>query len=152
MEDDADLGALFRMPGHLIRRLQQIAVGIFMDEVEGFDITPVQYAILMAVAANPGIDATRVSALVAFDRSTLGDVLDRIEGKGWIERRPALHDKRVKSLWLSPAGHALYSQVEPAVSRTQERILAPLPEAERAGCVLLLRQLVGLHTGEERYA
>ena len=68
-------------PGHLIRRAQQIAVAIFVDEVAAFDITPVQYACLVAVRDNPGADATRISALIAFDRSTLGLVLERLEAK-----------------------------------------------------------------------
>ena len=43
------------MPGHLARRFQQIAVAVFLAEVEeaGFDLTPVQYAALAAVSANP---------------------------------------------------------------------------------------------------
>lgn len=46
------------MPGHLARRFQQIAVAVFLAEVEaaGFDLTPVQYAALAAIAANPSID------------------------------------------------------------------------------------------------
>ena len=69
-------------PGHLIRRAQQIAVAIFMDECAGFDLTPVQYAALAAIAANRDIDATRLSYLVALDRSTIGTVLERLEAKG----------------------------------------------------------------------
>jgi hypothetical protein len=43
------------MPGHLARRFQQIAVAVFLAEVEaaGFDLTPVQYAALAAIAAPP---------------------------------------------------------------------------------------------------
>ena len=63
------------MPGHLIRRAQQIAVAIFIEECAAYDLTPVQYATLVAVRENEGIDATRLSAIVALDRSTLGNVL-----------------------------------------------------------------------------
>ena len=57
-------------PGHLIRRAQQIAVALFMEECAELDLTPVQYAALVAVHEHPGIDATRLSALIAFDRSS----------------------------------------------------------------------------------
>ena len=40
---------LHAMPGHLIRRAQQIAVAIFMEECAEFDLTPVQYAALVAI-------------------------------------------------------------------------------------------------------
>ncbi len=44
------------MPGHLARRFQQIAVAVFLTEVEdaGFDLTPVQYAALAAISSQPG--------------------------------------------------------------------------------------------------
>ena len=45
---------IYDKPGHLIRRLQQIAVAIFMDESKAFDITPVQYAALLAIDLHPG--------------------------------------------------------------------------------------------------
>ena len=102
----ADLDELYAKPGHLIRRCQQIAVGLFIDEAAGLgcDVTPVQYAAMTAVAANPDIDATRLSDLIAFDRSTLGNVIERLEAKGWIERRPGNEDRRTKRLRLTDAG------------------------------------------------
>jgi len=72
---------LHRQPGHLIRRAQQIAVAIFIEECAAFDLTPVQYAAMVAIQENEGIDATRLSAQIAFDRSTLGNVLERLEAR-----------------------------------------------------------------------
>ncbi|NDF44842.1 MAG: MarR family transcriptional regulator, partial [Betaproteobacteria bacterium] len=37
------------LPGHYIRRLQQIAVGVFMEETQDFGVTPVQFAALNAL-------------------------------------------------------------------------------------------------------
>jgi MarR family transcriptional regulator, lower aerobic nicotinate degradation pathway regulator len=67
--------------------MQQIAVSIFVEECEDFDLTPVQYAALVAIRTHPGIDATRLSLVIAFDRSTLGSVIARLEAKKFIERR-----------------------------------------------------------------
>jgi DNA-binding MarR family transcriptional regulator len=94
---------------------------------------------------HPGIDATRLSALIAFDRSTIGDVVDRMDQKGWLVRKPGASDRRIKTIELSPAGRALLRQVEPAVRRVQERILAPLAPADRDRFVGLLRQLADMH-------
>ncbi|KAH2775513.1 hypothetical protein KXW38_001848, partial [Aspergillus fumigatus] len=52
--------------------MQQIAVALFIEECKAFDLTPVQYAALIAIHTHPGIAATRLSAVIAFDRSTLG--------------------------------------------------------------------------------
>ena len=136
---------LYSMPGHLIRRAQQISSALFAEECGEFDLTSVQYAALVAIRENPDVDATRLSALIAFDRSTIGDVLERLEGKGWIKRHPSPTDRRVKLLRLSPTGEDLLRRVEPAVRRVQERLLAPLAPSDQAMIVRLLAQLAEVH-------
>jgi DNA-binding MarR family transcriptional regulator len=97
------LKPLYAKPGHLIRRLQQIAVAIFMEDTEDFDITPVQYAALTAVREHPDVDVTRLSALIAFDRSTLGNVVERLEAKGRLVRCEGQSDRRIKLLRITAA-------------------------------------------------
>ncbi len=136
---------LYQMPGHLIRRAQQIATALFTDECAAFDLTSVQYAALCAIRANPQVDATRLSSLIAFDRSTIGDVLERMEAKGWIVRTASTQDRRIKLVRLSPAGLKLLHQVGPAVRRVQERLLAPLAPQDRGTIIRLLGELAELH-------
>ena len=133
---------VYSKPGHLIRRLQQIAVSVFAQECAGHDVTPVQYAALVAVRDNPGLDATRIAALVAFDRSTIGNVLERLEGKGLIERRANPDDRRVKILKISRRGARLLESCEPAVVRAQERMLDPLDEIERRAFITYMRRII----------
>ena len=141
---------IYLKPGHLIRRAQQIAVSIFLEECAPLNITPFQYAAMVAVRDNPGIDATRLSALVAFDRSTLGNVLERMESKGLILRAGDKDDKRVKILRLSPDGVATLRAVEPMARRAQERILAPLAPEDRDVFMRMLSQLVELNNESSR--
>src|SRR4051812_11102409 len=91
------------MPGHLFRQVHQISTAIFAEECAKVGLTSVQFAALTAIRENPDVDATRLSSLVAFDRSTLGNVLERLEAKGWILRSFSPQDKRIKVLRLSPA-------------------------------------------------
>ena len=141
---------LHSKPGHLIRRAQQIAVAMFMEECAAFDLTPVQYAALVAIRENPGTDATRLSALIAFDRSTLGNVLERLEARELVARYPSPDDKRLKLLKITPAGNALIKNAEKAVFRAQERILAPLKPNDRRTLMQLLGQLVELNNDASR--
>ena len=64
-------------PGYLIRRAQQLAVAIFMEETAGFDVTPVQFAILNALMDDPGelVRLLRVGAGKA--REVASATLDR---------------------------------------------------------------------------
>jgi MarR family transcriptional regulator, lower aerobic nicotinate degradation pathway regulator len=133
---------IYGKPGHLIRRLQQIAVAIFVAETKSFDITPVQYASLLAVKLHPGIYQTTLMEAVAFDLSTIGEVVGRLEGKGLVKRLVSPKDRRAKVLHITAAGRRLLAQIESCVEAAQERILAPLPQAERAPFMRALKHLV----------
>jgi MarR family transcriptional regulator, lower aerobic nicotinate degradation pathway regulator len=133
---------IYGKPGHLIRRLQQIAVAIFVAETKAFDITPVQYASLLAVQLHPGIDQTTLMAAIAFDLSTIGEVVGRLEGKGLVKRLVSPNDRRAKVLHITAAGRRLLARIKPGVEAAQERILAPLPRAERAPFMRALKHLV----------
>jgi MarR family transcriptional regulator, lower aerobic nicotinate degradation pathway regulator len=128
------------LPGHLIRRVHQVSTAYFAEECGG-DLTAVQYAALVAIGAHPGIDATRLSEIIYFDRSTIGDVLDRMVGKDWIRRASTSTDRRIKLLEITPAGQDVLQQVEPAIGRVQERLLAPLSSVEAKTLVRLLSKL-----------
>ena len=124
------MDAVYTAPGYLFRRMQQIAVAIFVEECKAFDLTPVQYAALIAIHTHPGIDATRLSAVIAFDRSTLGNVIERLEAKALIERKPAREDKRVKLLYLTKAGRRAVAR-DHAVGREGAGADAAAAEAGR---------------------
>jgi MarR family transcriptional regulator, lower aerobic nicotinate degradation pathway regulator len=144
------MDAVYTKPGYLFRRMQQIAVAIFMEECRAFDLTPVQYAALVAIQTHRGIDATRLSAVIAFDRSTLGNVIERIEAKGLVERKASPDDKRIKLLYLTRSGAALLSEIVPLVDRAQARMLQPLKPADRKTLMVLLSQLVDLSNESSR--
>lgn len=129
------------MPGHLIRRAHQVSTALFAEECGKVGLTSVQFAALYAVRAAGELDATRLAELIAFDRATIGDVLDRMETKGWVARRGSPADRRVKLIRLTPKGAALLKRVEPAVLRVQERLLAPLAAAERERFLSLLQKV-----------
>ncbi len=97
-----------------------------------------------------GIDATRLSAVIAFDRSTLGNVIERLEAKGYIERKPSRGDKRIKLLYLTRSGAALLRDSMPSVDRAQARMLRPLKAADRKTLMALLVQLVDLNNEASR--
>src|SRR3954464_12062388 len=144
------MDAVYAPPGYLFRRMQQIAVAIFVEECKVYDLTPVQYAALVAIRTHPGIDATRLSAVIAFDRSTLGNVIERLESKAWVERKPSREDKRIKLLYLSNAGEALLRNIMPSVDRAQARMLQPLKPADRKALLALMTQLVDLNNEASR--
>ena len=143
------IDALYEMPGHLIRRAHQISGAVFSAHLAGHDVTSMQYAALEAIASQPGIDATRLSELIAIDRATLGGVLDRLEAKGAVLRAPSPRDRRVKTVSLTPAGGALLREIGPRVAAVQSEMMQRLSPAEQRQFVALLKTFVGrLPAGE----
>jgi len=130
------------LPGHAIRRLHQISVGIFLQAVGEGGVTPVQYAALQVVSNQPGIDQRTLARQIALDTSTTGGVVDRLEARGWLERRTAPEDRRARQLFLTPAGIQALADTVPAMLQAQEQILAPLTERQRTEFMRLLQILV----------
>ena len=130
------------LPGHFIRRLQQIAVAIFLEETELQGVTPVQYAALTAIEKAPGIDQRTLARTIGFDTSTITGVIDRLESRGLMQRDASPGDRRVRLLTLTDSGRELLLAVEPAVLRAQARMLEPLPKGERVEFMRMLRALV----------
>jgi DNA-binding MarR family transcriptional regulator len=129
-------------PGYLFRRMQQIAAAIFWEECAPFDLTCLQYSALARIRDRPGIDVTRLSEIMDFDRSTLGGVMERLELKGYVRRRATVEDKRIKLLEVTKQGRALLDEIEPHVERAQRRILDGLASEDQRALLRLLTRLV----------
>lgn len=140
-EDDTQ-AELFDLPGHLIRRLQQIAVSIFIGKCEaaGHDLTPVQFAALTTIRNHDGMAQTTLAGMIAYDAATLGSVVERLVQKGLVRREISLQDRRARSLHLTQAGEALLTAIRPVVLDVQEAILAGLTPAEQRTFMQLLRK------------
>ena len=133
------------MAGHLIRRLHQLSTQVFVQRTQaaGFDLTPVQFAALDAIHAHPGTDQARVAELIAYDRATIGGVIERLEQKGWVDRVVSERDRRARVLSLTAEGERILQALVPVVRNLQDEILQALGEADRARFLRLARQAVG---------
>ena len=122
---------IYLAPGHLIRRAQQIAVAVFNEEFEGWDVTSVQYATLIAIRDRPGMEQRTLVNYIAIDRSTVGTLLKGLETRKLISRITPKDDQRTKQLFIKPAGERLLDDTREHIFRVQERILAPLGRDRR---------------------
>jgi MarR family transcriptional regulator, lower aerobic nicotinate degradation pathway regulator len=139
-------------PGYLFRRMQQIAAAIFWEECAQFDLTCLQYSALARIRDRPGIDVTRLSEIMDFDRSTLGGVMERLELKGYIRRHATVEDKRIKLLEVTKQGRALLDEIGPHVERAQRRILDGLASEDQRVLLRLLTRLVEFNADRGRTA
>ncbi|WP_234731144.1 MarR family winged helix-turn-helix transcriptional regulator [Acidocella facilis] len=129
-------------PGFMIRRLHQIYVALFADETMGLEITPVQLSVLRAISKQAGRDQSAIAEEIGVDRATLASVVARLESGGLIRRAVSRRDQRQKLLHLTAKGKAALTRMQAPMARANERILAPLDEAEQELFLSLLANLV----------
>lgn len=137
-------------PGFLIRRCNQIAMAIFLDETAKFDLTPAQYGALVLIAREPGMDQTQLMARLALDRSSIAKCVERLEKRGAIVRTIAEADRRARHLDVTAEGAAMVAAMEEQVTASQNRILAPLGEEKAQQLMEMLAILAKAHNDASR--
>jgi DNA-binding MarR family transcriptional regulator len=100
------------------------------------------YVVLTALADQPIRTQAALAQSIGADKSRIIGVLDELQERGLIERQPDPADRRVHLLALTGAGRRLRESVRDAIQRQEEeRVLAALPEADRAVFLRALRVL-----------
>jgi DNA-binding MarR family transcriptional regulator len=129
------------MAGHLLRRCHQIAVAIFLDECEAFELTPLQFAVLDSLQANGPQDQVTLGGAVALDRTTISLVIRKLEQRELVCREKSSQDRRAKIVTITATGKDLTDAALRAVQSAQQRIVAPLDDAETGQLLQLLAKL-----------
>jgi DNA-binding MarR family transcriptional regulator len=136
------LESAYSRGGHLIRRTYQIAQALFLDETSELGLTSVQYSALNAICEVPDLDQATLSRLIAFDKTTLVKVLDRLSAKGLITRERSTADRRCHVLTATAKGRQVINDIVPMLERAQDRLLAPLAPDEQIVFLSLLSKIV----------
>ncbi|MGO1081269.1 MarR family winged helix-turn-helix transcriptional regulator [Inquilinus sp. CA228] len=140
------------LPGHLIRRVQQISVSLFAARMAegGLDLTSVQFAALVILRDRPGLDQQTLAGLIAYDRVTIGGVVDRLVQKGFVLREVSPSDRRARVLMLSAEGVRILDLARPWVDRVQDDIVEFLSQEERENFVALLGKIASAGNDRSR--
>ena len=136
------LFALARSPGHLLHRAEQRAEEVFAALLDDDNVTLRQFAVLAAVAEQAGLTQTDLVRITGIDRSTLADMMSRMEKKGLIAREKSSEDKRAKSVRLTGKGRARMGDAAPHAMAADEAILNALPKNKRRAFLETLQGLV----------
>jgi DNA-binding MarR family transcriptional regulator len=134
--------SVWNRPGFLVRRLHQIHVAIFLEEMAVDNITPIQYGLLSVLADLPGLDQTSLAEEIGIDRANVADVLTRLESRGLVVRTVSAEDNRRKFCAATAQGLAYVQKYFDNMQRAQDNLLRPLKPAERVEFLRLLRCIV----------
>ena len=135
--------SLSNAPGHLLRRCQQRAIDLFVEEVGEDGPTPRQFAILLSVFQNRGVSQTDLVHATGIDRSTLAEILRRLVDRGQIARARTKKDQRANAVEITPEGEAILFSAFEAMERAQARILEDFDPDDRRRAMAVLAQLAG---------
>jgi MarR family transcriptional regulator, temperature-dependent positive regulator of motility len=134
--------ALDRSPIHLLHRAAQSASEAFDAVIGKKHLTPRQLLVLAAVADNQGSSQTAIVGLTNIDRSTLADIIRRLQRRGWVQRRRSKEDARAYNVNLTEEGRQVLRDARPLSNRIDTRVLAALPVGQRERFIEMLSSIV----------
>lgn len=129
-------------PGYLVRRLHQIHVALFLGQVAGGRVTPIQYGLLSILVSRPNIDQFTIGAELGLDRANVADILKRLESRRLVTRVVDPANRRRKLCLVTAEGEEFVRRYQADMQQSQARLLAPLSPSERAQFMDLLGRLV----------
>lgn len=131
---------LLAAPGFLARRLYQAYLAAWARNVDPV-LTGPQFAVLTAVARYSGVDQGSLAATVALDRSTMADVVRRLEKRGLVWRETDTTDGRRKLLHLTEEGADVYAEANRKTRELDELLFGGRTAAERQALMAMLTAL-----------
>ncbi len=136
------LVSLRARPGFLVRRLHQIGVAIFADEMAELELTPVQFGAMSIVGMKPGIDQSALGEELGTDRANTTDVINRLVNNGYVLRAVAPNDRRMRSVYLTDRGREVVIEANGRLKNVRTRFLSPLDAADREIFLDLMMELI----------
>ena len=137
-----DFDNLSDRPGHIIRRLHQIHVALFLEECADYNLTPVQFGVLTVLSHGKVRDQVTIAKMIGVDRNTAADVIRRLARRGLLERPDNPADKRTKLAKITAEGLQLVEQVQPGMVNAQQRLINPLSNDEYQRFMELSQKLI----------
>lgn len=130
-----------RHTGYLIRRAQQVHVGAWA-RIVSVETSSVQYAILVTLDREGDMSQRQICDAVDLDRSTVADLVSRMERRGLIERHRDVGDARRNSVCLTAAGRTERERLRPLVDEVERELTSSLDGDDRDALRRTLRLLL----------
>ena len=144
-EREVRLGNLANQIGYALRRAQLAVFADLIDALSKFDLTPAKFSVLAVVHENPGVRPSEVGRVLDIKKTNFVPLLDSLERRGLVVRRPAAEDRRAVELHLTTEGRTLLQRANLAQARHETKFVARLGEKGRTELLELLERLTTDH-------
>ena len=128
-------------PSHLLHRAEQLAADRFTQLLGGDNVTLRQFAVLAAIAESPGLSQSDLVRATGVDRSTMADMMTRMEKRGWVTRTASTLDARAHAVRLASAGVTILAAATHHARAADAAILDALPRTKRRTFLNILTKL-----------
>ena len=125
----------------LLQRIMMSQRGLFFEVASEFDLAPAQMHALKALEPGKPRPMSELAGALRCDNSNVTGIVDRLEDRGLVRRRPSDRDRRVKMLEVTPEGAALRKQLHERLSRPPEALAGLSEEDARTLRDVLARAL-----------
>ena len=138
---EIDMGELPDLIGFNLRCAQVSTFQHFNRTVGEAEISPPQYGALILINVNPGISQSAIASALRFDRSTLVQIIDRLEERGLVVREVSASDRRSHALKMTAEGETVLSDLKRRVRDHEAHITRELTADEKQTLITLLDRL-----------
>ena len=107
----------------ILTNAQNAVHNYFKRQLQDYDITPSQYALLHCLHVQDGLTPSQLAQALRLDTSSITGILGRLEKKGLIDRIYSQEDRRSVSIHLRDEGKALSTQVDRVIEEANTKIL-----------------------------
>ncbi len=142
-----EMGLLPGLIGYNLRCAQVYVFHHFTEKLGTYGISAPQFGTLLLIESNPGVSQSSVAEALRFDRSTLVQIIDRLEHRGLVVRAVAAHDRRSHALELTDPGATLLATLKSLALEHEDEMARGLEDGERE---ILIRLLERIHSPRPR--
>ena len=142
-EQDLDLTEPMQSTGHLLRRAVQHYATLWTNNVTA-GLTSPQFAVLALLHTADGLDQRTISEGAALDKSTCGDLVDRLARRGLVDAGLDPDNRRRKLVRITDAGRQRLGAAAAQQREVHRAALAELSETEQAELNRLLLKMLRL--------
>ena len=114
---------------------------VFDRRVRSLGLTRTQWLALVRVHRQPGASQSELADMMEIEKAPAGRIIDRLEEKTWIERRPDPTDRRVNRIYLTTLGERIHAAITPIAEATVHDALAGLSRADRKRVTQLMARV-----------
>jgi DNA-binding MarR family transcriptional regulator len=118
--------------GFLVRLLDTRVNVLYEQLTAQGDITPRQFGVLLTLHQQGTLTLTELAGHIRVDRSTLGEMINRMAERSLVTKRNNGSDRRSAEVLLAPAGKSVLLKIVSGAAQLQTALLAPLAAEDRA--------------------